>query len=279
MSTGADNSSFFVMIGGNATRHYIGNSTWLPARDTLIDGIPLRRGSQLIRPENLAGQFSIRSFLMYSRPLAFIKSNLNSNAGITFSRTPGMLNGKLNYAESPVWNIGAGLSSNISKAVDFNISYNFSYTTVRNTLVPSQNSSFYNQVIGVKANFVLKESLVLNGDFSQNLFNGLSQGINTNFALLNLGLGYKFLSGKQAELRATVFDLLRQNTNVGRNITETYSEDSRSNNLGQYYMLTFTYTLRVFKPAEKMEGMHMMPPGGMPPGMMRPGGWGGPPPN
>ena len=272
MSTGADNSSFFWMLGGSAARHYIGNSTYLASRDTLLSGnIPLTRGAQLIRPLNMDGQYSLRSFVMYSRPLKFIKSNLNSNAGITFSRTPGMLNGRMNYAESPSWNIGAGLSSNISKAIDFTLSYNFSYTSVQNSLVSSQNNSYYNQIIGAKANFVLKESLVLNADFSQNLFNGLSQGINTNFALLNLGLGYKFLKGKQAELRASVFDLLRQNTNVSRSITETYTEDMRANNLGQYYLLTFTYTLRVFKPAEKMEGMHMMPPG-----MMRPPGWGPP---
>jgi hypothetical protein len=262
------------MIGGSAARHYIGNSSLVAFSDTINEGILLRRGSQLSRPVNLDGQYSLRTFLMYSRPLSFIKSNLNSNAGINFSRTPGLLNGKLNFAESPSYSAGIGISSNISKAVDFSLNYNFSYTSVDNSLVPAQNNSYYNQIIGIKANFVLKESLVLNGDFSQNLFNGLSQGINTNFALLNLGLGYKFLKGKQAELRATVFDLLNQNTNLSRSITETYTEDSRSNNLGQFYMLTFTYTLRVFKPAEKMEGMHMMQPG-----MMRPPGWGGPPQN
>jgi hypothetical protein len=211
---------------------------------------------------------------MYSRPLPFMKSNLNSNASATFSRTPGMLNGKMNFAESPSYSAGIGISSNISKAVDFSLNYIASYTSVKNSLTSNQNSSFMNQVIGAKLNLVFLESIVLNGDFSQNLFNGLSQGINTNFALVNLGLGYKFLKGKQAELRATVFDLLNQNTNVSRSITETFTEDSRSNNLRQYYMLTFTYTLRVFKPTEKMEGMH-----GMPPGMMRPMGWGGPPQN
>jgi hypothetical protein len=271
MSTGADNSSFFWMLGGSAARHYIGNSTTIASKSEKFDGIFLNRGAQLTRPVNLDGQYSLRSFIMYSRPLAFIKSNLNSNAGITFSRTPGLLNNQENFAESPSYSAGLGISSNISKAVDFTVNYNFSYTSVNNSLVPAQNNSYYNQVIGVRANFVLKESLVLNGDFSQNIYNGLSQSINTNFALLNLGLGYKFLKGKQAELRATVFDLLKQNTSVSRNITETYTEDIRTNNLGRFFMLTFTYTLRVFKPAEKMEGMHMMLPG-----MMRPPGWGPP---
>ena len=170
----------------------------------------------------------------------------------------------MNYANSPTFGAGLGLTSNISKAVDFNLSYNTSYTSVENSLNSSQNNSYLNQTIGAKLNVVFWQSLVLNTDYSQNIYTGLAQGFNTNFALLNLGLGYKFLKGKQAELRASVFDLLNQNTNVSRTITETYSEDMRNNNLRRYFMLTFTYTLRAFKSPE---------PEGMPkfPGMMRPG--------
>ncbi len=259
-----DNSSFFGMIGGSATRHYIGNETTLALRDTVLDGIVLNRGTQLTRPANLQGYVSLRSFLMYSKPLNFIKTNLNLNANANFVRTPGMVNAVLNYANSPTFGAGLGLTSNISKAVDFNLSYNTSYTSVENSLNSSQNNSYLNQTIGAKLNVVFWQSLVLNTDYSQNIYTGLAQGFNTNFALLNLGLGYKFLKGKQAELRASVFDLLNQNTNVSRTITETYSEDMRNNNLRRYFMLTFTYTLRAFKSPE---------PEGMPkfPGMMRPG--------
>jgi hypothetical protein len=260
-----DNSSFFGMIGGSATRHYIGNETTLALRDTVLDGIVLNRGTQLTRPANLQGYVSLRSFLMYSKPLNFIKTNLNLNANANFVRTPGIVNAVLNYANSPTFGAGLGLTSNISKAVDFNLSYNTSYTSVENSLNSSQNNSYLNQTIGAKLNVVFWQSLVLNTDYSQNIYTGLAQGFNTNFALLNLGLGYKFLKGKQAELRASVFDLLNQNTNVSRTITETYSEDMRNNNLRRYFMLTFTYTLRAFKSPE---------PEGMPkfnPGMMRPG--------
>jgi hypothetical protein len=81
-----------------------------------------------------------------------------------------------------------------------------------------------------------------------------------------MGLGYKFLKNKQAELRLTAFDLLEQNTNISRSITETYLEDVRANNLQRYFMLTFTYTLRAFKMPESKDG-----PPPMHPGMIRPG--------
>ncbi len=266
-----DNSSFFGLIAASATRHYIGNSTLIARRDTLAEGILLNRGAQLIRPVNLDGYFSLRSFVMYSKPLNALKTNLNANANANFVRTPGLVNGTLNYANSPTLGAGLGLSSNISKAVDFNLSYNVSYTSVENSLISNQNDSYINHIAGGKMNLVLWESLVLNADYSQNIFTGLSQGFNTNFSLLHLGLGYKFLKNKQAELRLSGFDVLNQNTNISRTITETYLEDVRANNLQRYFLLTFTYTLRAFKMPENKEGMPPFTPGMMRPGVGPPG--------
>lgn len=271
MGTNAkNNSSFFAMIGGSATRHYIGTSTLIARRDTVAEGVILNRGSQLTKPVNLDGYYSLRSFLMYTLPVTKLKTNLNVNANANFTRTPGKVNGQINYANSPTLGAGLSLTSNISKAVDFNVSYNASYTSVENTLNKTQNNSYVNQIIGAKLNLVFFESVVFNTDYSQTMFTGLSQGFNTNFALLNLGVGYKFLKNKSGELRATVFDLLKQNTNISRTITETYTEDVRSNNLQRYFMLTFTYTLRAFKAPEGQSDRPNFP------GMMRPGV--GPPP-
>ncbi len=266
-----DNSSFFGLIAASATRHYIGNSTLLARRDTLVDEVLVNRGAQLTRPVNLDGFFSIRSFLMYSKPLNILKTNLNTNANFNFTRTPGLVNGNLNYANSPTLGAGLGLTSNISKSVDFNLSYNVSYTSVENSLISNQNDSYINHILGGRLNLVFWESLVLNTDYSQNIYAGLSQGFNTNFALLNLGLGYKFLKNKQAELRLTGFDVLNQNTNISRTITETYLEDVRANNLRRYFMLTFTYTLRAFKLPENKDGMPPFNPGMMRPGVGPPG--------
>ena len=269
------NASFFGVIGGTATRHYIGNSTLIASRDTNAEGVFVSRGGQLTRPVNLPGFLNFRSYLIYSMPVTKLKTNINLNANVSFTRTPGQINGRINYANSPNMGAGVGFTSNISKAVDFNLNYSTSYTSVENSLRGAQNNSYLNQVIGARVNFVFWERLVFNTDYSQNLYAGLAQGINTNFAILNLGLGYKFLKGKQAEFRATVFDLLQQNTNVSRTITETYTEDVRSNNLQRYFMLTFTYTVRAFKAPESegIEKFRQMGP--MRPGVGPPGGFPG----
>jgi len=80
---------------------------------------------------------------------------------------------------------------------------------------------------------------------------GSSNTFNTSFLLWNAGLGYKFLKNNLGELRLTVFDILKQNNSISRNTADTYYEDVKSNVLQQYYMLTFTYTIKKFKETKR----------------------------
>jgi hypothetical protein len=68
---------------------------------------------------------------------------------------------------------------------------------------------------------------------------------------------------KRLEVRASVYDLLNQNTSITRNVTETYIEHANTNVLKQYFMLQLTYTVRKFKsgaPPEPEKQNDMMMP-------------------
>ena len=62
-----------------------------------------------------------------------------------------------------------------------------------------------------------------------------------------MSLAKKFLKNKQAEIELRVYDLLDQNTAIARVNAESYIEETRTNVLQQYFMLTFTYTISNFK--------------------------------
>lgn len=72
-------------------------------------------------------------------------------------------------------------------------------------------------------------------DGNVNLFNGdrrislLAQSNNVN---------------RQGELTLSVFDLLNQNKNMSRTVTDSYIEDSQSEVLQHYLMLSFSYKIR-----------------------------------
>jgi hypothetical protein len=68
-----------------------------------------------------------------------------------------------------------------------------------------------------------------------------------------------------------VFDLLKQNQSIIRTVTGAYIEDSRNQVLQQYFLLTFSYSLKNFGVAARPS----FNGGGDNRGGMRPDGGGG----
>jgi hypothetical protein len=73
--------------------------------------------------------------------------------------------------------------------------------------------------------------------------------------LWNAAIGKKFLKNNAGELKLYAFDLLKQNQSVTRSVTGQEIIDERNTVLQQYFMLSFTYSLKNFgKPAARQGG-------------------------
>jgi hypothetical protein len=228
---------------------------------------------------NLNNYYSLKAFGVYSFPLRFIKSNFNINAGYAYSHTPALINDKLNYSNNNSINAGIYLSSNVSQSLDFSIAYNGSYNIVTNTAQKQSDNVYFNHTATLKINYILLKKVVINTDVNQMHYTGLTKNYNQDFILWNAYLGYKFLKDRSLEAKVSVYDILNQNKNISRTVTETYSEDSNTNTLKRYLMFTLTYTLKHFKngsaaPEQMTFPKGMPPPGSMPPpgGMFPPQG-------
>lgn len=244
--TSANNGrSFFLLFSAQRTDDYIGNSTLTAAHDTVLaGGVLMKAGTQLVLPVNLNGNWNASTFLTYSLPVSLFKSVFNLNSGLTYASTPGLVNQLENVANTYTISSGAVLSSNISQDVDFTLSYMGNYNMARNTIEPVLNSNYYNHIAGMKLNLIFWQGVVFRNEMSNTLYSGLSGGYNQNILLWNISLGKKFLANESAELRLTATDILNQNKSVNRTVTDTYVQDTQNRTLGQYVMLTFTYTMK-----------------------------------
>jgi hypothetical protein len=239
--------SFFANIFFQTINDYITNASYSSKGDSVLTPtITLHPGSQISKPVNLNGYINARSFFTFGLPIKFLKSNLNWNAGISYAKQPGMINNVENISNSYNYNLGAVLSSNINEYIDFNLSYAANINTVKNTLQPNLNNNYFTQSIGVNANILTKKGLFFQNDLSNESYKGLSDGFNQNYWLWNMAIGQKFLKNQMGELKLSVFDLLKQNKSITRDVTETYVQDQTNQVLQQYFMLTFTYKLKTF---------------------------------
>ena len=245
------NSTFFIFLRASSLNNYIGNSTILLPKDTTFGGnILILGGTRFYSPVNLNEQFSLRSFIMYGFQVPMIRSNLNLSLSANFTKTPGLINDKINFSSTPSYKFGFVLSSGVSEQLDFMVSSNLSYNITNNSLQTDLNSTYTNLSNRFKINVLPWEGLVFSTDLNHQANKGLSGDYNNNYILWNASIGYKFLPNKQAEIRFAVNDILNQNNSVQRNITESYFEDVRNNTLQRYFLLSFSYNLRSFAGAE-----------------------------
>ncbi len=259
----------FFIANARYVDQYISNHTRFIRNDTTVLGVNLNAGSQLIQPVNLDGYKALSLFGVYGFPLKTIKSNLNFNGGYSVSHTPSKIDDALNFALNNSVRTGVYLSSNISKALDFSLSLNGSYNTVSNSLQATSNSPYFSTNGSLTINYMPTSSLVFASDLNYTSYYGLSQGFDQNYTRWNASVGYKFLKNKTLELRVSVYDILNQNTNLSRTITETYTEDNYTQALRRYGMVTLTYKFRHFKagstgPEEMKLPKGMPPPGNLP---------------
>jgi len=244
--------SFFANIFAQTASDYISNATYIASADSLIqNGDTLKKGSQLTKPVNLDGYKTLRTFLTYSMPIKVIKTTVNLNAGFSYSKLPGLVNDVLTNTDNLVYSGGVVLASNISEYVDFNLNYNASLNDAKNSLNARLNNRFINQSAGIAVNLLSKKGWFIQNDVNNQTYSGLSEGLNQSFWLWNAAIGKKFLKNKVGELKLSVFDLLKQNQSITRTINEKGIEDYQSQVLQQYFMLTFTYSLKNFGVAKK----------------------------
>lgn len=259
--------SFFANVFAQSAKDYITNATYIASSDSLIQsGDTLKAGSQLTRPVNLDGYRNLRTFFTYSMPLKFIKTTLNLNAGVSYSKLPGLTNNAPTTTDNFAYNTGVVLASNISEYVDFNLNFTANFNTAKNSFNTSLNNKYVNYVSGITLNLLDKKGWFIQNDVNNQTYTGLTAGFNQSYWLWNAAIGKKFLKSKAAELKLSVFDLLKQNQSIAREITESYIKDSQTQVLQQYFMLTFTYSLKNFgtgKAPKAEEGRGMMRGGGM----------------
>ena len=254
-------------VFGQAANNYISNATFQPLlADSLVAGFTIPRLSQLNKPVNLDGYRSLRGLVNYAFPIKAIKTNLNLNTGVQWSRLPGIVNNERTQTDNTVFSLGTVFASNISQYVDFTVSYTGNFNNVNSAARAKDSSSRFNyfqHVASVQLNLLSKNGWLLQTDATNQYYTAYSGTPAQNYTLWNMAVGKKLGKARKADIRLSVFDLLGQNQSIVRNVTETYIESQTTQVLQRYYMLTFTYNLRTFGTAAARAANRAATGGGM----------------
>lgn len=232
------------------TQNYIANKTVIAQEDIDFgEGFFIQEGAQISQPINMNGYWNVTSNLTYSFLFSPIKSNINTSVGLGYLRQPGITDDQTNISNTYTGSGRMAIASNFSENVDFNVFYSISTNSVNNSIQSDQvaNSNYTTHTVGGKFNLIFWKGFVFRNDINYQMYNAVNDDFDTEFALWNMSIAKKFLKNDMAELELSVFDLLEQNNSVSQSVNPTYIEETRTEVLSRYFMLTFTYQLRKFK--------------------------------
>ncbi len=247
--------TFFVMLNGTLAQDKIVSNN-LRARDPELGII------QEINYLNEDGAFSLNSFYHYGRSFKSKTYNLNFMGGIGYNNNPSYTDGELNLAKN--WTLNQGVmfrynpSENLEIGPGFRYSLNHNNNTLNNRTVVMQ--SYAPTLIG---SVNLSPTLIFGADLSKTFNDG--NAYSENPFIINTYVEKKFLKANRATLRLQAYDLLNEQTNISRTINDVQITDSRTNRLGRYFILMFTYKLSKFA-----GGVAPQEDSGFPGGMRRP---------
>ena len=103
----------------------------------------------------------------------------------------------------------------------------------------------------------LPKGFFIENDLQYNYNSQTAPGFKKGIVVYNAAVGIDFLKEKRAQVKLYAYDLLHQNTNISRRVTELGTFDTQTMMVEQYFMLTLSYNISKFgkvKPTTRYNG-------------------------
>lgn len=257
--------TFMWMVHGQYTQDYIGQSTIFNPTEEDLKYLHLAgdyKPLQLMSYDNMDGFVSLRTHVNYGFPISPIKCNLNLSAGVSWTRTPSMINKQLTYTSNMGYDAMLSLGSNISENVDFTIQWNGTFNDATQTMANMRGvrNQYFSHVASGALKWVFWKGFTITAAVNYNQYVGFTNNYNEDYLICNVYLGKKLFKNQLGEVLIGVNDLLNQNTAFVHTVGSGYTQNSWNSVIGRYFTVQFNYNLRYFgknatKDISKYEGM------------------------
>lgn len=202
-------------------------------------------GGQVTTYENVNGAWNAFGGFMFSAPLRNRTWTVSLFSMLNFNHSVGFNNGRRNTSNSFRINLSPDIAWRPSN-VQFEIRPRYGLQTVANTIASTSDGTVHTYGGMFNGTYYTNFGLTLSTDLEYTATSGYSAGYDTRSWMWNAQISYSFLPGDVATVSLRAYDLLNQKSNVRRNITANYIDDSEYNSLTRYFMLSFTYRFNTF---------------------------------
>lgn len=224
--------NFSIYMNGKFVRDQIISASWY---DDL--------GRETIQPININGSYNISVNINNGIPLKQKPNSLTFNTRGILSRSMNYTNGSQSFHKDLVINQSVGYHHEYKEALRYTFSTSVGYNKVRYSTMQIGSFNYISGNISFTGDLNLPGGITISSNASYTWGAGRTKGYDINPIMLHASISKSLFSHQQGLIRLQGFDLLRQNTNITRNIQANYIEDVKTNTLEQFFIVGFSYFL------------------------------------
>jgi hypothetical protein len=207
-------------------------------------------GRQVSRPVNTNGNHNSSFFMNMGKNWKaktwMLKMNISTslNAGRSTVFSNKILNRANSYGVSGAFGVGFELNDKFSIQPRYTGRFNDTKYSIEQK---GQVASSVTHNFSLDFDVHITKRVTIETDINTNYNNRIAPGFRKSVTNWTAAINWKVLRKEQGNIRFIIYDILKQNTSVFRNISQTYIEDVEMDVLQQYFLVSFTYNLKKFR--------------------------------
>jgi hypothetical protein len=224
--------NFFAFLTANYTTNAIANSQSVN-NETFV---------RVTKPVNVKDNLRINGNLNLGLPIKKLNSRFNVGPTATYSEGVSVLQGRENTIRNQT--VGGTVRYNYTykEILTVDASANLSYQqTLYDFSSPDQ--VYFNKTYTAETNLNFLKNYQFNAAFDYLIYTSQTNDFNQTIPLLNLSISRFILKNNSGELKIGVNNVLDQSLSVSQSASDNYLQQETTNNLGRFYMVSFTYAV------------------------------------
>ena len=205
-------------------------------------------GVQTSMPVNLDGVYNGFGRIYFSKTVKWFGNNnsVYSSVNTNFSQNNNRSNGSPTKRRNLGRRISLGMNMDIKEFADLSFGYNYGVQNTRYSLRKEQNNRTVTNGFESRLRLTPNKQSELSIEWEYNRNRGNAAGFNRQVNMVNADLTQYLNKKKSWWLKLKVYDLLKQNVNVYRWSGETFLEDTQTNIITRFFLLSVNAKLNRF---------------------------------
>ena len=200
------------------------------------------RGLQTRMPVNTSGEWSGNLGVNFGTPVRRVGIDVDVEYDVNYSEGTELVNHAASQSRILRNSLEIGVDNREKDRLDVRASVSFNFNDVAYSLNQELDRGYVNSQYRAEATWHIGDAWTLESDFRHRVFDQGLFGDARNVARWDAAISRRVLD-ERAEIELRAYDLLNQNEGVAITNSANYIQESRTDSLGQYFMLRVMYRL------------------------------------